>query len=273
MKKILSLIILLLTTYYVNSQTASFHDFKVVSIQGDTVDLSIFKGQKIMVVNTASLCGYTYQYEDLQQLFTEYSKYNFTIIAFPSNDFGNQEPGSGDDILKFCQENYGVTFPIMAKIHVSGNQIHPLYQWLTWKNENGVKDAPVQWNFQKFLINEDGSWHDVRYSSTSPLAPVITSWIAQGTEIAEKEEKLTKLSVYPTPATDHFNTVITVKGISNVVVKVMSLNGQEIEELFNGVVEDDLRISYYTSRMKAGSYLVVAEINGSKETVQIRVDK
>lgn len=273
MKKAFTIFLFSLTTIFTYSQTKTFHDFKVISIMGDTVDLSIFKGQKIMVVNTASLCGYTYQYEELQQLYDEYKKYNFTIIAFPSNDFGSQEPGTEGEILEFCQENYGVTFPIMAKIHVSGSQIHPLYQWLTKQSENGVEDAPVQWNFQKFLIDEDGTWHDVRLSATSPLAPVITSWIAQGTEVANEEIRISNLSVYPTPAKDHFNTVVYVENLSNVVVKLLNLNGQLVEELFNGVVENDLRISYNTAQLKAGTYLVVAEINDIKETIQIRVDK
>ncbi|MBT3302243.1 MAG: T9SS type A sorting domain-containing protein [Bacteroidetes bacterium] len=272
MKKAISIYIFVLLSFLAFSQK-TFHDFKVISINGDTVDLSIFKGQKIMVVNTASLCGYTYQYEELQQLFQDYKKHNFTIIGFPSNDFGNQEPGSDGDILKFCEDNYGVTFPMMAKIHVSGAQIHPLYQWLTKQTENGVKDAPVEWNFQKFLIDEDGSWHDVRLSATSPLAPIITTWIAQGTSLTEEECRVSNLTVYPAPATDHFNVVVTVEELSNVVVKIMNMNGQLVEELYNSPVENDLRISYNTDRMLAGLYVVIAEINQEKKSMQIRIDK
>lgn len=155
----------------------SFHDFKVKDIYGDELDLSHFKGKKVLVVNTASKCGLTPQFESLEKLYRTYSSENFVIIGFPANNFMNQEPGSNEEIITFCEENYGVTFPMMSKISVKGDDIHPLYQWLTQKDMNGVTDSEVAWNFQKYLIDEEGNL--VKYFSPrqDPLSEEITSWI------------------------------------------------------------------------------------------------
>ncbi|MFC2114537.1 T9SS type A sorting domain-containing protein [Bacteroidota bacterium] len=274
MIKRLILSITLLSLYSSSfSQTKSFFDFKVKNIAGDSVDLKVFKGHKIMVVNTASLCGYTYQYEELEQLYQQYKALGFVIIGFPSNDFGNQEPGTDSEILDFCQSTYDVTFPMMSKIHVTGASIHPLYKWLTLKSENGVKDAPVLWNFQKFLINEDGTLYDVRSSATTPLASVITSWIAQGASVDEKQSLLSNLSIYPMPAKDQFNVIITMESLAYVKVNLMTVAGQMVEELWDGDVDGELRVTYNTDKLKSGNYIVVAEINGEQQTTQIRIGK
>ncbi len=134
----------------------SFHDFTVEDIEGNKFELSSLKGKKVLVVNTASKCGLTPQYEQLQKLYDTYSGEDFTIIGFPANNFNEQEPGSNEEIAQFCQRNYGVTFPMMSKISVKGDDKHPLYQWLTEKSKNGVMDSEVGWNFQKYLIDEQG---------------------------------------------------------------------------------------------------------------------
>lgn len=155
----------------------TLHDFKVQDIYGDEFDLSHLKGKKVMVVNTASKCGLTPQFESLEKLYRTYSSENFVIIGFPANNFMNQEPGTNEDIIAFCEENYGVTFPMMSKISVKGDDIHPLYQWLTQKEKNGVSDSEVAWNFQKYLIDEEGNL--VKYFSPrhDPLSEEIVSWI------------------------------------------------------------------------------------------------
>jgi glutathione peroxidase len=134
----------------------SFYDITVKDISGNEFPLSQLKGKKVMVVNTASKCGLTPQYEDLEKLYKEYKDDNFIIIGFPANNFMKQEPGTNEEIAEFCEKNYGVTFPMMEKISVKGDDIHPLYQWLTSKEKNGKMDSQVQWNFQKYLINEKG---------------------------------------------------------------------------------------------------------------------
>lgn len=155
----------------------SFYDFKVKDIDGKDFDLSSLKGKKVMVVNTASKCGNTPQYETLESLYKEYGNRNFVIVGFPANNFGAQEPGTNAEIEEFCTKNYGVTFPMMSKISVKGEDMAPLYKWLTSKNLNGVKDSEVTWNFQKYLIDEKGNLVDVVAPKTKPDDEKILSWI------------------------------------------------------------------------------------------------
>ena len=152
----------------------SIYDFKVEGLEGGTIDFATFKGKKILVVNTASECGFTPQYKELQSLYEQY-KEKLVIVGFPANNFGGQEPGSAAQIKAFCEKNYGVTFPMAAKISVKGSDMAPLYKWLTSKEANGVLDAEIGWNFNKFLIDEKG--HMVAYfpSKVKPMGEEITS--------------------------------------------------------------------------------------------------
>lgn len=174
MKKILFL--LLFAPFFANAQN-SFYDFTVKTIDGKEIKLSNFKGKKIMVVNTASKCGFTPQYEGLEKLYKKYKAQNFVIIGFPANDFLHQEPGTNEEIKEFCTKNYGVSFPMMAKLSVKGKKIAPLYQWLTQKKQNGVFDAPIKWNFQKFLIDENGNLVQYFAPKTKPNDERIIAWI------------------------------------------------------------------------------------------------
>lgn len=177
MKNIVLIILLAMISSATFSQNKSFYDFKVQTIDGENFDLSTLKGKKVLVVNTASKCGFTPQYEDLQKLYEKYKDKNFVIIGFPANNFMNQEPGSNQEIKQFCSANYGVTFPMMTKISVKGDDIHPLYQWLTEKERNGVMDSKVKWNFQKYMIDEDGNLVDMASPRTNPLDEQIINWI------------------------------------------------------------------------------------------------
>ncbi len=161
-----------------NVQSQSdFYSFEVKTLVGEDFALSSLKGKKVMVVNTASKCGLTPQYEQLQAIYEKYGGEDFEIIGFPANNFMNQEPGTAEEIAEFCQINYGVTFPMMAKISVKGDDQHPLYQWLTQKSKNGVTDSKVQWNFQKYLIGPDGTLEKVIPPKTKPDDPEIIAWI------------------------------------------------------------------------------------------------
>lgn len=171
---LVSILLILSTTVF--SQSKGFYDFKVKTLDGNDFDLSSLKGKKVMVVNTASKCGYTPQYADLQEVYENYGDL-LVIIGFPANNFMNQEPGSASDIRKFCTENYGVTFPVMEKISVKGDDMAPLYKWLTSKKENGVMDSEVKWNFQKYLIDEKGNLVDVVYSKEKPNSDRVIAWI------------------------------------------------------------------------------------------------
>jgi len=181
MKKILILMILMTIIDTAKSQELKcFHDFTVKSIDGKEVDLLSYKGKKLLVVNTASKCGLTPQYEQLQALYEEYGGDDFEIIGFPANNFLWQEPGSNEEIQEFCTVNYGVSFPMMAKISVKGKNIHPIYAWLTSISQNGVMDSKVKWNFQKYLINENGQLVDMVSPKTSPKNDTIVEWIKGG---------------------------------------------------------------------------------------------
>ncbi|GIV27493.1 MAG: glutathione peroxidase [Bacteroidia bacterium] len=159
------------------SEKTSIHQFKAKDIDGNVVDFSKFKGKKLLIVNTASECGFTPQYKDLETLYQKYKDKNFLIIAFPCNDFGGQEPGDAQQIKSFCQKNYGVSFLIMEKVKIKGDSPHPIYQWLTQKEKNGVKSSTVMWNFQKYLIDENGYLVDYYNSMVSPLSDKIVNWI------------------------------------------------------------------------------------------------
>ncbi|MEY3687222.1 MAG: hypothetical protein RIR84_63 [Bacteroidota bacterium] len=156
--------------------TGSIHKFKVPSIDGGTIDFSKFKGKKILVVNTASKCGYTPQYADLEKLYEQY-KSKLVIVGFPANNFGGQEPGSNAEINAFCQKNYGVTFTMAEKVSVKGEDTHPLFKWLTSKTENGVMDAEIKWNFTKFLLDEKGQLINVYPSKVNPMDEQITKYL------------------------------------------------------------------------------------------------
>jgi glutathione peroxidase len=175
--KILTLILTSAFTLTGFSQTSGFYNFKVKTLEGKDFDFSTLKGKKVMVVNTASKCGYTPQYKDLEALSQEYGD-NLVIIGFPANNFMSQEPGNATEIRKFCTDSYGVTFPLMAKISVKGNDMHPLYKWLTTKALNGVMDSEVKWNFQKYLIDEKGNLVDVIYSKEKPNSDKVLAWLS-----------------------------------------------------------------------------------------------
>lgn len=155
----------------------NIYQFKVKDIDDKEFDLASLKGKKVMIINTASKCGFTPQYEQLEEVYDKYKDQNFTIIGFPANNFLSQEPGSNEEIKEFCTLNYGVSFPMMSKISVKGDDMHPLYHYLTEKDKNGVVDTEVKWNFQKYLINEDGTLAQVYYSKTLPNDPQIIDWI------------------------------------------------------------------------------------------------
>lgn len=157
----------------------NFYTFQVKDIDGKVFDMSQLKGKKLMIVNVASKCGLTPQYKELQELYNKYKSTGFTIIGFPANNFREQEPGSSKEIKEFCTLNYGVTFPIMEKINVIGDDKAPLYQWLTQKNKNGKFDQEVTWNFQKYLIDEKGNLVDVVMPRESPLSEKVIKWITQ----------------------------------------------------------------------------------------------
>ena len=158
-------------------QTQTIYQFKVTDLYGKEFDFYTLKGKKLLIVNTASECGLTPQYKDLETIYSKYKDKNFVIVGFPANNFGSQEPGSNEQIAKFCQMNYGVTFPMMSKISVKGKDIHEVYKFLTQKDKNGLQDSQVEWNFQKYLINEEGELIKVLSPRVLPTDSEIVGWI------------------------------------------------------------------------------------------------
>jgi glutathione peroxidase len=160
-----------------NMSKETIYQFKVEDLSGNSFDFASLKGKKIMIVNTASKCGLTPQYKDLEALYKEYKDKGFVIVGFPANNFASQEPGTNDEIASFCQLNYGVTFPMMDKVSVKGSDMCEVYQFLTQKSKNGLQDSEVEWNFQKYLINESGQLEKVISPKTLPTDASIVNWI------------------------------------------------------------------------------------------------
>ncbi len=170
-----TLLIVAITSLFLSGN--SIYDFKVPGLEGKEIDFAQFKGKKILIVNTASACGYTPQYEELESLYKQYGE-KLAIVGFPANNFGAQESGSNEEIAAFCQRNYGVTFPMAAKVSVTGEDVHPLFKYLTEEAKALGTEAPViKWNFTKFLIDENGKLIKVFPSKVKPLSEDITGYL------------------------------------------------------------------------------------------------
>lgn len=159
-----------------NPMEKNIYSFKVEGLDGKEINFADFKGKKILIVNTASECGFTPQYADLEQLSKEY-KDKLVVVGFPANNFGGQEPGTNEEIGAFCQKNFGVTFPLAAKVSVKGDDTAPIFKFLTEKEENGVKNTSIMWNFTKFLLDENGRLIDSFVSTTKPTSESITKYL------------------------------------------------------------------------------------------------
>lgn len=157
----------------------SIHQFSIEGIDGQRIDLSLFKGKKLIVVNVASACGYTPQYRQLQELYEKFED-KLVILGIPCNDFGGQEPGDNQQILSFCSTRYGVDFPMAAKLSIKGPNAHPLYKWLGSKDLNGKMDTEVRWNFHKYLLDEGGELVKSLPSAVEPFDDVILDWLNAG---------------------------------------------------------------------------------------------
>jgi glutathione peroxidase len=172
-----NIIVVLLSVITMNINAQGFYDLEAKTIDGELFKFETLRGKTVMIVNVASKCGFTPQYEDLEKLWQTYKDKNFVILGFPSNDFLKQEPGTDEEIKEFCTLNYGVSFQMMSKISVKGDDMHPVYQWLTMKEKNGVKDSNVKWNFQKYIIDAKGNFIEYFDSAVKPFDQKIITLI------------------------------------------------------------------------------------------------
>ena len=180
MKNIVAVLTIAVMSLSFIESPQSFYDLKAKTIDGKDFSFSDLKGKKVLIVNTASKCGYTPQYEELEKLYQTYKDKNFIIIGFPANNFMKQEPGTNSEIQEFCKKNYGVSFMMMEKISVKGDDMHAVYKWLTEKALNGKMGSSVKWNFQKYMIDDKGNLVDVAYSNEKPIGGKIEQWINNG---------------------------------------------------------------------------------------------
>lgn len=179
MRLLLFFSVLILGIGNLNAQYKTLYDFTANTIDGKPFDFSTLKEKKVLIVNTASECALTPQFKKLQELYEEYGGDDFEIIGFPCNDYGGQEPAGNDVIFDFCTKRYGVTFTMMEKISIKGNDAHPIYKWLISSEENGTMDAKVTWNFQKFMIDRNGEVVDAVAPITGPKNRRIIEWLQE----------------------------------------------------------------------------------------------
>ena len=173
MKNLIVIATLLISSITMSQK--SIHNFVFEAIDGEQKSFADFKGKKLLIVNTASKCGFTKQYKDLQELYTKYGA-KLAIVGFPANNFGKQEPGTNDEISAFCEKNYGVTFTMAAKVSVKGDDIHPIFKWLTSREEASIT-GDIKWNFEKFFLDEEGNLVERFRSDVNPLSKKITKLI------------------------------------------------------------------------------------------------
>jgi len=177
MKQIIIALAILISGHVASAQDNNFYSLFAVTIDGEEFSFEQLRGKKVMIVNTATKCSLSPQFKALQELFKEYGTENFIVLGFPSNDFGNREPGSNEEIRSKLEQRYGITFPMMEKISVKGEDIDPVYQWLTQKVLNGVRDSEVKWNFQKYLVDEKGNLYDIIDPIKKPDREMVIGWI------------------------------------------------------------------------------------------------
>lgn len=254
----------------------TFHDYNAVTITGNTISLAQYQGKKVMVVNTASYCGYTPQFSDLEALYLQYHQYNFEILGFPCNDFGNQDPHSDSAINDFCTSNYNVTFQMMSKVACVSQDTAPVYKWLQRADLNGVQNAHVSWNFNKFLIDESGHWVRHFESATLPDDTAITNWIlssaVQPTAISETRwQQLVQITA--NPASNYLTIRLGDSDKQQVLLEIYSLNGALVSTVYKGITTNGEVINYPVADMPNGLYLLKMQVGDHQKVLRFPVIK
>ena len=245
----------------------TFHDHQAVTIDGDTVSLAQYQGKKVMVVNTASFCAYTPQFEDLQSLYEQYNSYNFEILGFPCNDFGSQDPHGDSIILDFCTSEYGVTFQMMHKVKITNSDTAPVYKWLQRADLNGVQDADVTWNFHKFLIDEAGQWVAHYPSTTNPFDQAIIDWILTPSVITTASPEPMETPNLISITTQNNLPVLLLSNVEQQIeINVYSIDGRLLRNLYNGTPKHLIDIPL--NLPAGGVYLIEARSAQQRQTLK-----
>lgn len=231
-KLVASLFFCIFSLSKLNAQVPqTFHDFWGITIFGDTISFSQWAGKKLLIVNTASYCAYTPQFDDLQALDSTYQNNNFEVIGFPCNDFGNQDPGEDSTINNFCTGTYGVQFQMMSKVGIKLPDTADCYKWLQWQYLNGVANAQVTWNFHKFCIDEAGGWVAHYPSQTLPFDTAIVNWILYTPPVStgiESGVNPDQTILIKNPVTDNFELKLNLKSKESFHVEVLNSNGSQV---------------------------------------------
>ena len=268
MKKILTAVFFLIS-FGINAQNETFHDFSQLTILHDTLHLSDYAGKKVLVVNTASFCGYTNQLGDLRDLDSIYGGPNFDIISFPCNDFGGQEPFDDSTILSFYQGNYRVGYQLMAKISITAPDTAEVYKWLQLEGRNGVANANVSWNFNKFGIDEAGHWDRYWPESVNPLDTSIINWIlSANTTGIESKSNSADIVLHGNPAFGKIKLEIKPPKSANFDVSLYDLQGKRVEEIFSGKITGSRLINHVPS-IENGIYFL--KVSGAETNKVFKV--
>ena len=279
MLKRFSIFIFLAVSFSGFSQTETFHDFRVKNIFGDSVNMSDYYGKKVMVVNTASFCQFTPQYEDLENLYAQFRDSNFVIVGFPCNDFNGQEPGGDSAIYQFCVDSFGIQFPMMSKISVKAPNTAEVFKWLQTKSRNGVKDAPILWNFYKFLIDEAGNWVAYHPSSTSPLNQAIIDWIKSpsvlppDTTSTSVQELLKINGGAPSIKSGKLSASFTNLKNAHTTIGIYSVLGQFVSKVYDGVLQNGEIIHADINSLENGIYFLHVTNGGVARTFKFSLVK
>jgi glutathione peroxidase len=272
MKKTFTLFALFSAFVFASAQTSSIHGFTTFSIDGDSIKLSDYYGKKLMIVNVASYCGYTPQYNQLQEMDSLYSSHNFQIIGFPCDDFGHQG-GNDSEIIATCN-SYHVTFPITETVKINTTPVNPIFDWLKKQSLNGVSNASVSWNFNKFLIDEAGHWVRHYTQTTLPNDQAIIDWILSPSVINSApsftiDDLIELKSSNPTSTSIDF--MVKNSGLKNLNIQLFGSTGNLIGTVYNGSVEGSQNISYSVSGLSSGIYFVKMQSGGVAKTVKCAV--
>ena len=258
MRNFTLILLAVLSISFAKAQTSTFHDFSAPTIFHDTISMSQYYGKKLMVVNTASFCAYTPQFGDLETLYSDYKHHGFEIIGFPCNDFGNQDPRDDSTINEFCTGTYNVTFQMMSKVHTVSGNIDPIYQWLQQQSLNGVANATVSWNFNKFLIDEAGHWVKHYNQNTLPNDPEIVSWIIDTPSVVSgiRNDMNDILEMRSANPGNVIEFAFTNSKPLTLNIDLFNSNGQIAKKLYSGTTSNSQIISHDVSQLPTGVYVI-----------------